>query len=97
MPKDIPMLLEDAATRGFTLNFETREDDIFCRNTGRAYKSETITLVETLHKDAGTDPGDEATLFLLEAEDGDRGVLLIGNPADLSSTERAILERLNRT
>jgi hypothetical protein len=97
MPKDIPMLLEDAAARGFTLNFETQDDDLFCRKTGRTYKSETFTLVETLHKNASTDPGDEATLFLLEAEDGDRGVLLIGNPASLSRAERAILDRLDRT
>lgn len=97
MAKDIPVLMEEAAARGFTLNFETREDEVFCRKTGRAYTSEAITLIETMHKDAGTDPGDEATLFLLEAEDGDRGVLLIGNPASLSSAERAILDRLDRT
>lgn len=97
MAKDIPALMEEAAARGFTLNFETREDEVFCRKTGRAYTSETITLIEAMHKDAGTDPGDEATLFLLEAKDGDRGVLLIGNPASLSSAERAILDRLDRT
>lgn len=97
MAKDIPALMEEAAARGFTLNFETRENDVYCRKTGRAYGDGAITLVETLHKDAGTDPGDEATLFLLEAEDGDRGVLLIGNPMNLSAAERAVLARLDRT
>lgn len=97
MPKDIPMLLEEAAARGFTLNFETREDEIFCRKTGQAYALGALTLIETLQMDVGTDPGDEATLFLLEAENGDRGVLLIGNPAHLSSAERDVLDRLDRT
>ncbi|MGJ8560579.1 MAG: hypothetical protein ACSHX3_10110 [Litorimonas sp.] len=97
MPKDIPALLEDAAARGFTLNFETREDEVFCHETGQAHALGAIRLIETLQKDAGTDPGDEATLFLLEAENGDRGVLLIGNPAHLSAAERAVLDRLDRT
>ncbi|GHA86843.1 hypothetical protein GCM10009069_07610 [Algimonas arctica] len=97
MAKDIPELMEAAAARGFTLNFEMIEDDVICRKSGRVYTSETFTLIETLQKDAGTDPGDEATLFLLESENGDRGVLLIGNPAHLSPAERAVLERLDRT
>lgn len=97
MAKDIPALLEAAAAHGFTLNFEAREQDVYCPTTGRAYGDGAITLMETIHKDAGTDPGDEATLFLLQAEDGDRGVLLIGNPMSLSATERTILDRLNQT
>jgi hypothetical protein len=97
MVKDIPALMEAAAARGFTLNFEMLEDDLYCRKTRLAHPIGAMTLIETLQMDGGTDPGDEATLFLLESENGDRGVLLIGNPAHLSPAERAVLERLDRT
>ncbi|GLQ25176.1 hypothetical protein GCM10007853_30500 [Algimonas ampicilliniresistens] len=94
MSKDIPALLEEAAERGFVKNFEIRETALFCRETKRSYIDRAIRTVDIIQKDAGTDPGDEATLFLLEAEDGERGILLIGNPASLSAEERAILDSL---
>ena len=94
MTRDVPALLDDAAARGFSLNFEAKADALLCRETGTAYGLGDITVVDVLQKDAGTDPGDEATLFLLEASDGTRGVLLIGNPASLSAPERAVLDRM---
>lgn len=94
MSKDIPALLEEAAKRGFVKNFEIRATTLFCRETKRSYIDKTIRTVDIIQKDAGTDPGDEATLFLLEADDGERGILLIGNPATLSVQERAILDSL---
>jgi len=92
MSKDIPALLEEAAERGFVKNFGIRETALLCRETKRPYIDRAIRIVDLIQKDAGTDPGDEATLFLLEAEDGERGILLIGNPATLSAQERAILD-----
>lgn len=93
-PRDIPALMEDAEKKGFKHHFETQAKGLLCRETNTAYAMGSIRVVETLHKDAGTDPGDEATLYLLEAEDGQRGMLLIGNPASLSAAERAVLEQL---
>ena len=96
MPRDIPAMMEEAEAKGFRHHFETQAKALLCRETNTAYALGTIWVVETMHKDAGTDPGDEATLYLLEAEDGERGMLLIGNPASLSPSERAVLEQLNR-
>lgn len=94
MPKDIPEMMEEAEAKGFKHHFETQAKGLLCRETNTAYDMGTIRVVETMHKDAGTDPGDEATLYLLEASDGERGMLLIGNPASLSPAERAVLEQL---
>lgn len=94
MPKDIPALMEEAEVKGFKHHFETQAKGLLCRETNTAYEMGQITVVDTLFKDAGTDPGDEATLYLLEASDGERGMLLIGNPASLSPAERAVLEQL---
>lgn len=94
MPRDIPAMMEEAEAKGFRHQFETQARTLLCRDTNTAYELGTIKIIETLYKDAGTDPGDEATLYLLEAEDGVRGMLLIGNPASLSPAERAVLEQL---
>ncbi|MEM7728554.1 MAG: hypothetical protein AAF311_04690 [Pseudomonadota bacterium] len=94
-PKDIPALMEDAEARGYGHHFETQAKGLYCRETQTAYALGQIKVVETLFKDAGTDPGDEATLYLLEAEDGTKGMLLIGNPASLSAPERAVLRQLD--
>lgn len=96
MSKDIPALMEEAESKGFTHHFETQSKALYCRETQTAYALGQIKIIETLFKDAGTDPGDEATLYLLEAEDGTRGMLLIGNPASLSAPERAVLDQLTR-
>lgn len=94
MAKDIPALMEEAEAKGFTHHFETQSKALYCRETHTAYGLGQIQVIETLHKDAGTDPGDEATLYLLEAQGGMRGMLLIGNPASLSAPERALLDQL---
>ncbi|MGB6231560.1 MAG: hypothetical protein WBF53_15705 [Litorimonas sp.] len=96
MPKDIPALMEEAEAKGFGHHFETQAKGLYCQETQTAYELGQIRVVDTLFKDAGTDPGDEATLYLLEAEDGTRGMLLIGNPASLSPPERAVLGQLDK-
>ncbi|WP_298914661.1 hypothetical protein [uncultured Algimonas sp.] len=92
--KDIPYLLEKAAAKGFAHHFETQAKALYCRETDTAYGLGAIRVEDMWFVDAGTDPGSEATLYLLEAEDGTRGVLLIGNPANLSAPERALLDQL---
>ncbi|MGB3456183.1 MAG: hypothetical protein WBG08_02365 [Litorimonas sp.] len=94
MPRDIPALMEEAEAKGFAHHFETQAKGLYCRETQTAYELGQIQVVDTLFKDAGTDPGDEATLYLLEAADGTKGMLLIGNPASLSAPERAVLRQL---
>lgn len=95
--KDIPYLLEKAAAKGFTHHFETQAKALYSRDTDIAYELGTIRVEDIWFRDAGTDPGSEATLFLLEAEDGTRGVLLIGNMASLSVPERELLDHLTRS
>lgn len=49
--KTIPVLLEDAATRGFAKNFEIREKALFCQESKQSYTDETIHIVEIIQKD----------------------------------------------
>lgn len=91
MSRDIPALMENAAAGGFANHFEFKSDTLFCSETGKSYHSDRLILVEMVQPDPGSDPGAEATLYLLKAEDGEKGILLIGNPAALSLQERDLL------
>lgn len=97
MPKDLPELMEDAAKRGFDKNFQIKAQELYCKENCKVYTLGKIKVVDTILKDPqSTDPGDEATLFLLEAEDGEKGVLIIGNPMSLAPEERELLDQLDK-
>lgn len=74
MSRDIPTLMEDAAERGFSNHFEFLPDRLCCRETGTSYVTDLLKLIEMLQSDPGSDPGGEATLYLLQAEDGEKGM-----------------------
>lgn len=95
-PKDLPELMEEAAERGFTSSFQIKAKELHSRESDKLYGMGKIKVVEIIQKDQqSTDPGDEATLYLLEASDGEKGTLVIANPMSLSPTERELLEQLN--
>lgn len=96
-PKDLPTLMEEASERGFTSHFQIDAKNFRSKQSGRDFPLGEVHVVETIRKDQqSTDPGDEATLYLLEAQDGEKGMLIIGNPADLSPDERDLLEQLDK-
>ena len=96
-PKDLPELMEDAARRGFESNFQLQVNEFCHKTSGKYYALESIKVVDVIIKDQqSTDPGDEATLYLLEADDGEKGILVIADPMSLSPDERRLLERLNK-
>lgn len=98
MPKDLPELMEEAAARGFTKNFQLKAHELHCKENCKVYTLGTIKVVETILKDPqSTDPGDEATLFLLETDDGEKGILVIGNPMSLAPEERELLDQLDKS
>lgn len=94
MSRDIPTLMEDAAERGFSNHFEFLPDRLFCRETRTSYLKDRLKLIDMLQPDPGSDPGGEATLYLLQAADGEKGMLLIGNHVALSAEERDVLARI---
>jgi hypothetical protein len=86
---DLAELIDDARDRGFTTNFAVKKDKLTCDEGRCTFTLPELKLVDSQSVDCGTDPGDEATLYLIETQRGDRGYLVLpyAPEADPDKTE----------
>jgi len=96
MSKDVAEILHDVKMRGYGLNFEIDGSEINCREKRTCFQTGQITLIEEIHAGRGSDPGDEATIMLLETESGLRGFLILPNPAATTPQELEVIARIRK-
>lgn len=86
---DISELMVEAKRRGFSHNFAVEDDLLLCPDTGEDFEWGEASIVWSETVDMGTDPGDDATIFLIETTNGRKGYLLVANSfyADPRKTE----------
>ncbi|TMI87589.1 MAG: phosphoribosylpyrophosphate synthetase [Bacteroidetes bacterium] len=63
--------------RGYTKDFNLRENSIVCDEEIK-YHPEDFEIVEVYRFEGNTDPADEAVVYAIESNQGDRGVLVSG-------------------
>lgn len=90
---DMAELLGDAKRRGYTLNFAFDEGKLRCPDTGERFGPDDATIVYSQAVDEGTDPGDDATLYLIEA-DGRKGYLMVSDSFHADPRKAAFIDRL---
>jgi hypothetical protein len=75
--------------RGYTKDFNLKENCIICDE--EKYHPEDFEIVEVYRFEGDTDPADEAVVYAIESNKGDRGVLVSGYgiSADEMSSELA--------
>jgi len=75
--------------RGYTKDFNLKENCIVCDE--EKYHPEDFEIVEVYRFEGNTDPADEAVVYAIESNKGDRGVLVSGYgiSADEMSSELA--------
>ncbi|GAA3521872.1 hypothetical protein GCM10022393_40410 [Aquimarina addita] len=88
-------LLEDieaAKKAGFTADFLYKDNQIYDRETNKAYSIENCTLIEYCRHEGFNDPGDASILFLISCDDGIKGCLSsnYGVHADLNLMQFAL-------
>lgn len=93
---DLAELLETAKARGFTRNFTCHEDALHCRDSGSSTQAEDAWIVDSQAVDQGTDPGDDATLYMIETRDGKRGYVIIGTSFHADPNDAAFVDALAR-
>ncbi len=73
--------------RGFTMDFNLRENSIVCHDD--KFNPEDFEIVEVYRFEGNSDPGDEAIVFGIESKSGLKGVLVSGYgiSADAMSAE----------
>jgi len=75
--RDLAELLEQLRQEGFDRSFGGEFDHLSPAREPSDQNAGSVRLVDVVQLDAGTDPGDDVTVFLLETDSGVRGYLLV--------------------
>lgn len=75
--RDLAELLEQLRQEGFDRSFDGDIDYLSSAREPSDQNAGSVRLVDVVQLDAGTDPGDDVTVFLLETESGVRSYLLV--------------------
>lgn len=93
---DISQLLRHAESRGFTRNFAIQDEALCCQESGERYRREDARIVWSQAVDMGTDPGDDATLYLIETSTGGKGYMLLANSFYVDPRKAAFIDSIAR-
>ena len=93
---DLAEILGDAQRRGFRLNFALEDDGVRCPETGRCFGRDDVKVVYSRSVDTGTDPGDDATIYLIETTDGRKGYLMVADSFHVDPRKAAFIRKLVR-
>lgn len=91
---DLAELLSDVETRGFTHNFAFEGDELRCGESGACIAAGDARIVDSLSVDMGTDPADDATVYLIESAKGLRGYMILADPFHADPAKAAFIDRL---
>ena len=73
---DIMACLNKVQARGFTDQFQAKEDSLFCLDNKCTYYPENITVVNYYRFEGPSNPDDMAILYAIETVDGRKGTLI---------------------
>lgn len=93
---DLSELLRDAEQRGFAHNFAIEGDELCCSHTGERFGRHQAKIVWSQTVDMGTDPGDDATLYLIEADSGTKGYVVVSDAFHADPRKAAFIDALRR-
>ena len=91
---DLAELLGDVVGRGFTHNFAYDSGELHCSTHGECVAAEDARIVDSRAVDTGTDPADDATVYLIEAVGGIKGYMILADPFHADPQKAAFIDRL---
>ena len=89
-------LQANAKEHGFTHHFMCEDGGVRSDGTGHLYNADELRLVHSSSTDHGTDPGDDATIFMIEAKDGLRGMLIVPDSFHTDPDKADLVDHLRR-
>lgn len=88
-------VLSDAQARGYTHNFAWREGQLRCSDHGECVTEREARIVDSIAVDMGTDPADDATIYLIEAANGIKGYMILADSFHADPEKAAFIDRLS--
>ncbi|MEQ8389913.1 MAG: phosphoribosylpyrophosphate synthetase [Thalassospira sp.] len=89
-------LQDMAKTRGFSHIFSASGSFVMCDGKQAKYHADDLTIIDSRSVDSGTDPGDDATLYMIEAKDGTRGMLIVPDSFHTDRNKADLVDHLRR-
>lgn len=89
----VTQAVEDLQSQGYTIDFDLIEDGVHSKDLKKEWKAGDIEVVQFYRFEGMTDPGDNMILYVLECNDGEKGLLLDAYGADISIS-REMIEKL---
>ncbi len=87
-------LQDNAVKHGFTHNFVCTDQGVQRDGDGPVYPVKDLRIVHSRSVDAGTDPGDDATIYMIEAKDGCKGTLIVPASFYADQSKAEIIDQL---
>ena len=90
--RTLSQVLSELTKKGFTEQFVANEENIMATASKKEYTPYQLKIVNTYRFDGMTDPGDEEEIFVIEANDGTRGTLIMAGGPDQSQNVELVKE-----
>lgn len=87
-------VLGAAEERGYTHNFAWDGGQLRCSEHGECLTERDARIVDSIPVDMGTDPGDDATIYLIESSKGLKGYMILADPFHADPDKAAFIDRL---
>jgi hypothetical protein len=87
-------VLSDAEARGFRRNLAWNAGELRCSETGECVAEQDARIVDSIAVDMGTDPADDATIYLIESAGSPKGYMILADPFHADPEKAAFIDRL---
>lgn len=75
--------IEDLQAMGYTINYDLVEDGLKSKSLKQKWHAEDLEVVKFYRFEGVSDPADNTILFVIECNDGNKGLLLDAYGADV--------------
>ncbi|MDH3688498.1 MAG: phosphoribosylpyrophosphate synthetase [Gammaproteobacteria bacterium] len=92
MPRDLADLQAEVIARGYAHDFSGAGRSLQIKGTNESLALDELRVVETITFDAGTDPGDDTTMYLIESSRGQKGFLILPDSFHVDPQKAAFID-----
>jgi hypothetical protein len=89
----LSMAIEDLQSMGYTIDYDLVEDGVESKGLKKKWDAEELDVVKFYRFEGISDPADNTILYVLECNDGNKGLLVDAYGADVSIS-RKMIEKL---
>lgn len=86
--------INDYKKKGYNIDFNLIENNIECVSSKRSWKPEDLTVVKFYRFEGASNPSDNSILYVIETNDGNKGLLVDSYGADHGGISPEVIQKL---